>query len=220
MHLCLVVMMADINYLSNKTLVKQSWEVCTKQGRLQSGSTAPSNTFRQSLGFLWTGLWGTGSASMDVARGVCSEDQEHIPEHPGHISGLQEASGCGTWGCGFGVMMVVLSWWWDWMILKVSANLDDSGIWWFWDLFGHFWHSFGHFPVPGCSLMVPGHWLGTGEALSHLVTSERHRIWLFSGSSIHCENNNVISGGHQETLFTLLIQAETWKVQSPHETLG
>lgn len=210
MHLCLVVMMVDTNYLSNKILLKQSWKVCTKQWRHQCGSITPSNTFRQSLECLWTGLWGTGCAPMHVAHGVCSDNQERLCWTPWtHLRtprGIWEWH-LGTWfrgdDGGVGLMM----------IWKVSANLDDSGIWWFWD-------SFGHFPVPECSLMVHGHWLGTLVALRHLVTSERHRIWVLSGSSIHCENNNVVSGDHQETGFTVLIQTEAWKVQPPHEILG
>lgn len=92
-------------------------------------------------------------------------------EHPGHISGLHEAPACGTWGRGLGAMMVVLGWWWDWMILKVSANLDDSGIWWFSD-------SVIHLAISGVLLAISqclgAHWwfMGTGEALSHLVRSE------------------------------------------------
>lgn len=70
MYLWLVVIMLDINYLSNKILSKQSWKACTKQLRAQCGSITLSNSSRQYLVRLWTGLEGTGYIYMHKACGT------------------------------------------------------------------------------------------------------------------------------------------------------
>lgn len=186
MHLCLVVMMADINYLSNKTLVKQSWEVCTKQGRIQSGSTAPSNTFRQSLGFLWTGLWGTGCASMDVARFLPWGPGIHFWAPWTHFRAPRSVWmwHLGMWfqggDGGVGLMM----------------GLDDiEGVcqpWWLWDLMilGFVWPFLAFiWPFPSAwvltdgSWALVGHWGGTEpfsdiwKASNLAVLRQLHPLW-------------------------------------------
>lgn len=65
--------------------------------------------------------WKSGQALKEVAQGgggVASSGS------------VQEVSECGIWGPGSGVILVVLSWQWDWMILKVSSNLGDFVILW------------------------------------------------------------------------------------------
>lgn len=70
MYLWLVVIMFDINYLSDKILLKQSWEACAKQLRVQCGSITLSKSFRQCLIRIWTGLQGTGYVYTHKARGT------------------------------------------------------------------------------------------------------------------------------------------------------
>lgn len=70
MYLWLIVIMFDINYLSNKILLKQGWKACTKQLRVQCGSITLSKSFRPCLICLWTGFQGTGYIYMHKACGT------------------------------------------------------------------------------------------------------------------------------------------------------
>lgn len=70
MYLWLVEIVFDINYLSNKILLKQGWRACTKQLRVQCGSITLSKSFRPCLICLWTGFQGTGYIYMHKACGT------------------------------------------------------------------------------------------------------------------------------------------------------
>lgn len=75
MHLCLVVMTADVNYLSNKILLKQRLKSLHKTVEASVWIYNPKQHFQTEFGMLVNRIMGHWH---HVAHGVCSDNQERL----------------------------------------------------------------------------------------------------------------------------------------------
>lgn len=84
MHLCLVVMMADMNYLSNKIL-KQKLKSLHKTVEASVWIHNPKQHFQTEFGVVVRRILGMGCASIHVEPALTA--RKGCAEHPAHISG-------------------------------------------------------------------------------------------------------------------------------------
>lgn len=163
MHLCLVVMMADMNYLSNKIL-KQKLKSLHKTVEASVWIHNPKQHFQTEFGvvvrrilgtgvlpFMWSLLWQPGKVVLSTLH---------------TFQGRILTPGCGSWD----MVGVVWGWWRDWVIWEVPASLADPGICWFWDSFPSAW------VLADGSWALQWHW-GFWWYLKGIDFGQLHALW-------------------------------------------